>query len=100
MLIGAEGYNDITAAAQSLEFLRFVPYETSILGYLVMMFAVRMLAAFAVGASVMLISLCCKSTVTVVSVSTAVIIIPSALSGTGLLPVLSFADIVGFTLIG
>lgn len=100
MLIGAEGYNDITAAAQSLEFLRFVPFETSILGYLVMIFAVRMLAAFAVGASVMLISRCCKSAVTAVSVSTAVIIIPSALSGTGLLPVLSFADIVGFTLIG
>lgn len=96
LLIGAEGYNDLEVAAQSLEFLRFVPFEISILGYLIEMFIVRMLAAFAVGAAVMLISRYCGSTITAVCVSAAILIVPAVLAGTGVLPVPSAADLIGF----
>lgn len=99
LLIGAEGYNDLGTPTQSLEFLRFVPFETSILGYLVLMFIVRMLAAFAVGALVMLISRYSGSTITAVCISAAVIIVPAVLSGTGVLPVPSAADVVGYCVI-
>ncbi len=96
LLIGAEGYNDLSTPAQSLEFLRFVPFETSILGYLVLMFVVRMLAAFALGALVMLISRYSGSTITAVCISAAIIIVPAVLSGTGVLPIPSAADVVGY----
>ena len=99
LLIGAEGYNDLSTPAQSLEFLRFVPFETSILGYLVLMFVVRMLAAFAVGALVMLISRYSGSTITAVCISAAIIIVPAVLSGTGVLPLPSAADVVGYCVI-
>ena len=100
LLIGAEGYNDIMAAAQSLEFLRFVPFEISILGYFVLMFLVRMFSAFAVGAIVMLISRYCGSRITAVCISAVVFIVPAALSGTGIISVPSAADFVGFSVIG
>lgn len=100
IMIGAGGYNDLFAAAQSLEFLRFVPFEISVLGYLVIMFAVRMLSAFAVGALVMLISRYCASGITAVCISAVVFIVPAALSGTGIIGVLSAADFVGFSVIG
>ena len=100
LLIGAEGYNDIMAVAQSLEFLRFVPFEISILGYFVLMFLVRMFSAFAVGALVMLISRYCGSRITAVCISAVVFIVPAALSGTGIISVPSAADFVGFSVIG
>lgn len=89
-------YNRLMDMAEDLEFLRFVPFETSILGYLVLMFIVRMLGAFAVGALVMLISRYSGSTITAVCISAAIIIVPAVLSGTGVLPVPSAADIVGY----
>ncbi|MGN0687021.1 MAG: hypothetical protein ACI4KA_02820 [Oscillospiraceae bacterium] len=100
LLIGTQGYNDIMAAAQSLEFLRFVPFEISILGYLVLMFLVRMTAAFAVGAAVMLISRCCGSRITAVCIGAVVFVVPAALSGTGIISVPSAADFVGFSVMG
>lgn len=100
VMIGEGGYNDLGAAAQSLEVLRFIPFEISILGYLVIMFAVRMLSAFAVGALVMLISRYCGSRITAVCISAVVIIVPAALSGTGMIAVPSAADLVGFSVIG
>ncbi len=99
LLIGAEGYNDLGTPAQSLEFLRFMPFETSVLGYLVLMFIVRMLAAFAVGALVMLISRYSGSAITAVCISAAIIIVPAVLSGTSVLPVPSAADVVGYCVI-
>lgn len=100
ILIGEGGYNDLFAAAQSLEFLRFVPFEISILGYLVLMFLVRMFAAFAVGAAVMLISRYCGSRITAVCICAVVFIVPAVLSGTGVIRVPSAADLVGFSVIG
>lgn len=100
LLIGTGGYNDLYAAAQSLEFLRFVPFEVSILGYLVIMFAVRMIFAFAVGAAVMLISRYCGSRITALCVSAVIFIVPAALSGTGVIGIPSAADFVGFSVIG
>ncbi len=99
LLIGAEGYNDLNTAAQSLEFLRFVPFETSILGYLVLMFIIRIIAVFTVGALVMLISRYSGSTITAVCISAAIIIVPAVLSGTGVLPIPSAADVVGYCVI-
>lgn len=100
LLIGAEGYNDIMSAAQSLEFLRFVPFEISILGYFVLMFIVRMFSAFAVGAIVMLISRYCGSRITALCISAVVFIVPAALSGTGIIGIPSVAEFVGFSVIG
>lgn len=100
LLIGAEGYNDIMAAAQSLEFLRFVPFEISIMGYFVLMFLVRMFSAFAVGAAVMLISRYCGSRITALCISAVVFIVPAALSGTGVISISSAAEFVGFSVMG
>lgn len=100
ILIGDGGYNDLFAAAQSLEFLRFVPFEISILGYLVLMFLVRIFAAFLVGAAVMLISRYCGSRITNLCISAVVFIVPAVLSGTGVISVSSAADLVGFSVIG
>ena len=100
LLIGAGGYNDLFAAAQSLEFLRFVPIEISIQGYLVIMFALRMISAFAVGAAVMFISRYCNSRITALCISAVVFVVPAALSGTGIIGIPSAADFVGFSVIG
>lgn len=100
ILIGDGGYNDLFAAAQSLEFLRFVPFEISILGYLVLMFLVRMFSAFSVGAGVMLISHYCGSRINAVCISAVVFIVPAVLSCTGIVSVPNAAQLVGFSVIG
>lgn len=97
--IGAGGYNDLEATAQSVEILRFMPFEISILGYIILMFIVRILSAFAVGAVVMLVSKYCRSAVTAICINAVFLIIPAVLSGTGILPFPSAADLIGFTVI-
>lgn len=94
--IGAEGFNDINAAAQSLEFLRFMPFEISIKGYLILMMCVRALSAFSVGIFVMIVSRFCRSSVTAMCVCSAVLVVPSVLSGTGVIGIISIADFIGF----
>jgi hypothetical protein len=93
------GYNDLEATAQSIEVLRFMPFEISILGYIIFMFAVRILAAFVVGAIVMFVSKFCRSAVTAVCINAVFLIVPAVLSGTGILAFPSAADLIGFTLI-
>ena len=94
--IGAEGFNDITATAQSLEFLRFVPFQISIRGYLLLMMCVRMLSAFLVGIFVMAVSCYCRSSITAICLCSAVLVVPAVLSGTGVVSFISMADFIGF----
>ncbi len=94
--IGANGYNDLSAPAQSLELLRFLPMQMSIEGYLRLMFVVRMIGAFAVGAFVMLVSRFCRSSVATASISLAVLVIPVVLASTGVLSIPTVANLVGF----
>lgn len=94
--IGAEGFNDIEATAQSLEFLRFMPFEISIKGYLILMMFVRALSAFAVGIFVMAVSRYCRSYITAMCICSAVLLVPSVLSGTGAAEIVSVADFIGF----
>lgn len=97
--VGEQGFNDLEAAAQSIACLRFMPFEISLLGYLILMFAVRMISAFAVGAFVMLVSRYCRSSVTSICINSAILIVPAVLSGTGILDLPSAADLIGFTVI-
>ena len=99
LLIGVEGYNNLDAMAQSLEFLRFVPFPVTILGYLIIMFVIRIIATFIVGTVVMLISKYCHNAITAVCISTAIIIIPAVLSGTGVLPIPTIADLIGYCIV-
>ena len=99
LLIGIEGYNDLDATAQSLTFLRFVPFPITILGYLILMFVIRIIATFIVGIVVMLISNYCHNAITAVCISAAIIIIPAVLSGTELLPIPSIADLIGYCVV-
>lgn len=94
--IGAEGFNDIEATAQSLEFLRFMPFQLSIMQYLILMMCVRILSAFAVGVFVMAVSRCCRSSVTAMCICSAVLVVPAVLSGTGVISLISMADFIGF----
>lgn len=94
--IGAESFNDITATAQSLEFLRFMPFQLSIKGYLLLMMCVRMLSAFLVGIFVMAVSRFCRSSVTTMCICSAVLVVPAVLSGTGVVSLISMADFIGF----
>ena len=94
--IGAEGFNDIEVTAQSLDFLRFMPFQISIRGYLLLMMCVRMLSAFLVGIFVMIISRFCRSSVTAMCLCSAVLVVPAVLSGTGIVSFISMADFIGF----
>ncbi len=94
--IGSEGFNDIDATAQSLEFLRFMPFEISIKGYMIIMMCVRMLSTFLVGIFVMAVSRYCRSSITAMCVCSAVLIVPAVLSGTGIINIISMADFIGF----
>lgn len=96
MQIGADGFNDLSAPAQSLELLRFLPVAMSIEGYLRLMFAVRILGAFAVGAFVMLVSRFCRSSVATVCICLTVLVIPVVLASTGVLDIPTVANLVGF----
>ena len=99
LLIGVEGYNNLDAMAQSLTFLRFVPFPVTILGYLILMFFIRSIATFVVGATVMLISNYCHNSITAVCISAAIIIIPAVLSGTEVLSIPTIADWIGYCVI-
>ena len=99
LLIGIEGYNDLDAMAQSLAFLRFVPFPVTILGYLILMFVIRIIATFIVGMIVMLISKYCHNSITAVCISATIIIIPAVLSGTEVLPIPTIADLIGYCVI-
>ena len=94
--IGAQGFNDINATAQSLEFLRFMPFQISISGYLLLMMCVRILSAFLAGVFVMVVSRFCRSSVTAMCLCSAVLIVPAVLSGTGVVSFISMADFIGF----
>ena len=99
LLIGAKGYHDLDAMAQSLPFLRFVPFPITILGYLILMFVIRIMATFIVGIVVMLISNYCRNSITAVCISAAIIIIPAVLSGTEVLSLPTIADLIGYCVI-
>ena len=96
LLIGEKGYHDLDAMAQSLTFLRFVPFPITVLGYLILMFIVRMIATFIVGTVVMLISKYSRNAITAVCISAAILILPAVLSQTGVLPIPTIADLVGY----
>ena len=99
LLIGAEGYHDLDAMAQSLVFLRFVPFPITILGYLILMFVVRIIATFIVGVVVMLISKYSHNAITAVCISAALLILPAVLSQTGVLPIPTIADLIGYCVV-
>ena len=98
-LIGEKGYHDLDAAAQSLVCLRFVPFPITILGYLILMFVIRMIATFIVGVVVMLISTYSRNAITAVCISAAIIILPAVLSQTGVLPLPTIADLIGYCVV-
>lgn len=97
--IGEGGYNNLDSTAQSLEFLRFMPFEITIFGYFIMMFCVRIISAFIIGIFVMGVSCKCRSYVTSVCICAAVLVIPSVLSGTNLMGIPSAADFIGFSVL-
>ena len=99
LLIGEKGYHDLNATAQSLAFLRFVPFPITILGYLILIFVIRIIATFIVGVVVMLISKYSRNAITAVCISASIIILPAVLSQTGVLPIRTIADLIGFCVV-
>lgn len=87
------GYNDLGAPAQSLEFLRGCSLPVTIGQYMVLIFILRALGAFAIGLVVMLISRYSKNTMTALSISAAILIIPSLLDSFGVSWVVSAVDL-------
>ena len=99
LLIGEEGYHDLNATAQSLAFLRFIPFPITILAYLILIFVIRIIATFIVGVVVMLISKYSRNAITAVCISAAILILPTVLSQTGVLPIPTIADLIGYCVI-
>lgn len=99
LLIGAKGYDNLDVMAQSLSFLRFVPVPVTILGYLIIMYVIRIIATFIVGLVVMLISNYSRNAITAICISAAIIIVPAVLSQTGVLPLQTIADLIGYCFI-
>lgn len=93
------GYNDIHEPAQSVEILRNVPFALSLLQYIVLIYVLRVLAAFAVGAVVMLISRRSKNTMVSLSLCAAMLIIPAVLDSLGLEFIVSFIDLLSVSVL-
>ncbi len=93
------GYNDLHEPAQSVEILRGVPFALSLLDYIVLIYALRVLAAFAVGAVVMLISRKSKNTMVSLSICAAMLIIPAVLDSLGLDFILSLIDLLSISIL-
>lgn len=93
------GYNDIHEPAQSVEILRNVPFAISLLQYIVLIYVLRVLATFAVGAVVMLISRKSKNTMVSLSICAAVLIIPAVLDSLGLDFIVSFIDLLSISVL-
>ncbi len=93
------GYNDIHEPAQSVEILRNVPFAISLLQYIVLIYVLRVLAAFAIGAVVMLISRRSKNTMVSLSLCAALLIIPAVLDSLGLNFILSFIDLLSVSVL-
>lgn len=90
---------DLTVPCQSLTFLDGIPWlKVNIQDYLIILYALRMLAAFGVGLLVVLISRFCKSSSMAMGISAGLILIPTILKGAGVSFMISFADIVSFVL--
>lgn len=93
------GYNDLSAPAQSLEFLRGINQPMTVLQYMILIFVLRALGAFIIGLIVMLISRNCKNTIVSLSVSAAVLVIPALLDSLGIKRVLSVIDFLGISVL-
>lgn len=93
------GYNDLGAPAQSLEFLRGMTTPMTIQQYMILIFALRALGAFAVGIAVMIISKFSKNTMTCVSICAAVLVIPALLDSLGLDFIISFIDLLSISIV-
>ena len=92
----AVGFNDLGATAQSLELFREIPFPISIGGYLVLIYAIRMLFAFFIGVLVAGISAFSPNRVLCLFVSFVLLVVPMVLAMTGIVNVYSVADLFGF----
>ena len=90
---------NLTVPCQSLTFLDGIPWlKVNIQDYLIILYSLRMLAAFGVGLLVTAISRFSKSSSMAMGVSAGLILIPTILKGAGVSFMISFADIVSFVL--
>ncbi|MBR4305546.1 MAG: hypothetical protein IKT78_01735 [Ruminiclostridium sp.] len=90
---------NLTVPCQSLTFLDGIPWlKVNILEYLIITYTLRILAAFAVGLLVSLISRLSKSSSMAMGVSAGVILIPTILKSAGVSFMISFADFVSLVL--
>ncbi len=84
------GFNDLNVPIQSLPFMREFPIYTSILGYLILLFLIRMAIATAFGLIVALISRKCADKFTAMGLSAFLCMVLLSLSA--LLPKLQFLN--------
>ena len=92
----ATGFNNLDATAQSLELLRQIPFPVSIGGYMVLIFVIRMLFAFLIGVLVTGISAVTPNRVLCLFIGFVLLVVPMVLSLTGIVPMFSAADLLGF----
>lgn len=93
------GYNDLGAAAQSLEILRGLAIPMTLAQYLLLIFVLRALAAAAVGVGVMVISRYSKSMVSAMCMSFLVLVIPAILDSLGMTWIVSVTDILAVSVL-
>jgi len=92
----ATGFNNLDAAVQSLELLRGFPFPVTIGGYLVLIYVIRMLFTFLLGGLVMSISALTPNRVLCLFTGFVFFVVPMVLALTGIVPVFSAADLLGF----
>ena len=90
---------NLDVPCQSLTFLDGIPWlKVNILEYLIITYILRILAAFAVGLLITVISRFSKSSSMAMGVSAGIILIPTILKGAGVSFMISFADFVSLVL--
>ncbi len=90
---------NLDVPCQSLTFLDGIPWlKVNILEYLIITYTLRILAAFAVGLLITVISRLSKSSSMAMGVSAGIILIPTILKGAGVTFMISFADFVSLVL--
>ncbi len=94
--IGERGFDNLDATAQSIPLLRGVTTEMSIRTYLYLMFAVRLAAACFVGGIVMLVSRFCRSSMLVVCICIAILVVPMLLASSGVWQLPAPARFIGY----
>lgn len=92
----AIGFNDLSATAQSIALFRDFAFPISIGGYLLLVYALRILFAFLIGLAVLLTSYFSPNRVMTLFTSFMLLVVPMVLALAGIVDIFSVADLLGY----